>query len=200
MIIMEFASKIRWAIFITVGVIVLILISWGLFSIAKSLFSPDLGTETVKTEDTNKGILNDANTFSFTTIGPIVADEEHKETIITVSANVVEMKVFSGYNNKVVESRSYKNTPAAFSEFRSALQILDVSSRIKGTNTDDDNTDEGFCPTGKRYILEINSEIRRWNTTCSSKQGTAGFSMNSVRRMFQNQVSDYADINQGTGL
>jgi hypothetical protein len=197
---MEFASKIRWAIFITVGVIIVILISWGLFSIAQSIFSPRAETNTEITQNIDKDIAADAKTFSFTTIGPIVSDEEHRETIITVSANVVEMKTFTGYNNQVAESRSYQNTTESFHEFRSALDVLDISRRLKGTDKEDDKNDVGFCPTGKRYIIEIDSEIRRWSTSCSSKQGTAGFSTAAVRTLFQRQVPDFSDVNQGTGL
>ena len=110
------------------------------------------------------------------------------------------MKTFSGYNNTVIESRTYQNTPASFNEFRSALELLNVSQRLKDTDKEDDNNDEGFCPTGKRYILEINSEMRRWSTSCSSKQGTAAFSMSSVRSLFQKQVPDFSDINKSASL
>lgn len=199
MIIMEFASKIRWAIFIAVGVLSLILIIWGLFSIAQNLFNPS-DDNTVRTETIDEDIVSDARTFSFTTIGPIVAKNEHRESTITVSPNVVEIKLFSGYDKTVIESRSYQNTPAAYNEFRSALEVLDVSKRLRGTDKEDDSSDEGFCPTGRRYIVEIESEIRRWSTSCSSKQGTAAFNMSSVRNLFQKQVPEFNDINQGTGL
>jgi len=197
---MEFTSKIRLAIFISIGLLIVILTGWGLFSIAQNLFSPGTDSNTVNTEVIDRELVPDARTFSFTTIGPIVADADHRETLITVSANVVEMKTFSGYDNTVVESRSYQNTTEAFDEFRSALELLDVSQRQKGTDTDDDDNDEGFCPTGKRYIVEIDSEIRRWTTSCSSKQGTAGFSMNAVRPLFQKQVPDFNEINQSSGV
>ena len=197
---MEFTSKIRWAIFITIGILFLILVSWGLYSIAQNLFSSNTDTNTVRTENIDKDIASDARTFSFRTIGPFLVDDEHRETLITVSANVIEMKVFQGYNDKVLESRSYKNNPEAFNEFRSALEVLDVSRRLKGTDKEDDNNDVGFCPTGRRYIVEINSEIRRWNTSCSAKQGTAAFSMRRVRPLFQKQVPDYREITKDVRL
>ena len=197
---MEFTSKIRWAIFITVGVLVLILICWGLFSIAQSIFNPRDNNSTESTQNIDRDIASDARTFSFTTIGPIIADNEHRESIITVSPNVVEMKTFRGYNNEVIESRSYQNTQESYNEFRSALEILGISQRLRGTDKEDDNNDEGYCATGRRYIVDISSEIRRWSTSCSSKQGTAAFAMNRVRQLFQKQVPEFNEINRDTGL
>ncbi len=197
---MEFASKLRWIVFISIAAVFLILIGWGLFSIAQSIFTPNTDNNNVVTEELNIEVINTAQTAVFRVEGPVVANEEHRSYEISVAENVVSMKVFQGYQDKVIAEKSYQNTTEAYDVFLSALTILDVNQREKGTDREDDKNDDGFCPSGRRFIVELDSDLRRWSTSCSSKQGTAGFNMISVRNLFQKQVPDFRDLVRGTGL
>jgi hypothetical protein len=198
---MEFASRLRWALVIITVVIALILVSWGLFSIANSIFRSGSSSNSATLIDEAFAYdVNSAATAKLIVDGPVVANQEHKSYVIEVSQNVVSMKVYSNYGQKLVSEKSYQNSEEAYETFLSALDQLDVTARLKNTNNDTDYEEQGVCATGKRYILELDNDVRRWSTSCSVKQGTAAASMRSVRLLFQKQVVDYRELVRGTGL
>jgi hypothetical protein len=197
---MEFASRLRWALVILTVVISLILVSWGMYSIARSLFNSESNDDTISIEQIDEYSVLSAGSVKYSVDGPVVANQEHDSYTIEVSQNVVSLKVFKSYGQTLVSEKSYKNTAPAYDNFLSALDNLNVTSRTKDTDTDDDYAEQGVCATGKRYIIELDNDVRRWSTSCSSKQGTAGVKMSSVRKLFQKQVPDYRDLVRGTGL
>lgn len=196
---MEFASRLRWALVLLAVVISLILVSWGLFSIARNIFDRDGGNPALIEQSTIYEVES-AATARFITDGPVVANQEHMSYEIEISANVVSMRVYKSYGQTLVTEKSYQNTEEAYQTFLSALDKLDITSRKKNTTVDDDDAEQGVCATGKRYIVELDNDVRRWSTSCSSKQGTAGVSMGSVRSLFQKQVVDFRELTRGTGL
>jgi hypothetical protein len=196
---MELASRIRWILILIVGVLFLFLVGWGLFSIASNLFNSGADEEAAVIGEPTYNIPS-AATALFTVDGPVVATEEHRSYTIAVSQNVVTMKVFKNYGQTVIAEKSYTNNAQAFDTFLSALEALDVSARQRGTTIDDDTAEMGVCPNGRRFILQVDADLRRWSTSCSSRQGTAGFAMNQVESLFQRQIPDFRTLNSGTGL
>lgn len=197
---MEFASKLRWFLVIVTMVIFLILIGWGLYSIARNLFNsntPSSDSTAIVEEDSS---LESTATARYYVDGRIVANSEHNSYSIEVSSGVVTMKVYNSYGQKVIKEKSYQNTQEAYLAFLSALENTGVPDRREGTDTEDDFEEIGVCPTGKRYIIELDNSVRRWSTSCSSKQGTAGFSMSRVLTLFQRQVPDYSELISGVSL
>lgn len=190
---MEFASKIRWFIVITVVILFLVLVGWGLYSIARNIFDSNSGQnqDIVAIEEDTLDYVSTARIY---VDGRVVANSEHRSYSVEVSSGVVTMKVYSSYGQNVIREKSYTNTSEAFDNFINALASYNVPDRIDGTTEDDDYNESGVCPTGKRYILELDSEIRRWSTSCSSKEGTANFSMSKVLSLFERQVPDYDDL------
>lgn len=197
---MEFASRLRWALVMIAVVIALILVSWGLFSVANNLFRRGDNTDTSLFDETTAYDVNSAATARLTVDGPVVANQEHQSYVIEVNENIVSMKVYKSYGQTLISEKSYQNTEEAYQTFLSALDKLGVTGRQKNTDTDDDYAEQGVCATGKRYILELDSDVRRWSTSCSSKQGTATASMKSVRTLFNKQIVDYRELVRGTGL
>ena len=195
---MELASRIRWILVLAVGVILLIFVGWGLFSIASSVFEGEEGNDSSLTEPTYN--VKSTVTARFKLDGPVVASEAHRSYTIDVSERVVTMKVYKNYGQTVIAEKSYTNTVEGFDAFMQSLAKLDVTARKRNTSQDDDNKDVGVCPRGNRYILELDGSIRRWSTSCSTREGTAGFTMNDVQQLFQLQIPDYYDLVRGTGL
>lgn len=198
MLTMELASRIRWILILIVGVLFLFLIGWGLFSIANNLFRGTGDRETAITEPAVD--VASASTAIFTVEGPIVAAENHRSYTITVSQNVVNIKVLRNYGQNIVAERSYVNNAQSFESFLKALENLNVTARQRGTSADDDFKEIGVCPSGRRFIVELDNELRRWSTSCTAREGTAGFTMNQVRSLFDRQVPDLRELTRGTSL
>ncbi len=194
---MEFASKLRWILVIAVISIALILVCWGLFSIARNTFG---GDSTTTTEEQEEFALEATATASYTVDGPVVANNAHRSYRINVSENVVSMTVYGGYGSFVITEKSYTNTPESYAAFLSALDNADITARARGTTSEDDFNEVGVCASGRRFIVELDTSLRRWSTSCSGGQGTAGFSMPPVGTLFQRQVPDFSTLNKGTGL
>ena len=198
---MEFASKLRWGMVIVIVTIALLLIGWGMFSIARSIFdSGSSSSNNTSTESDEVTLVEDANVARYSVDGPVVANEDHRSYEIEVTSGVVEMTVYKSYGSEVVSRKSYPNTNAAHDAFMSSLASLNVTDRRDGTTLDDDFAEQGVCPSGRRRVLELDDNIRRWSATCSNRVGTADFSMSSVERLFRRQVPDFSELVQGTGL
>lgn len=179
------------------------LVTWGLFSIAKSLFTRtsnlSTNTDTVQIEQTQDA-LDTAGIVTFEVNGPVVANEDHRSYVISVTNSTVNIKLYERYGAKVIDQKSYPNTQDAYDAFIAALAQENVLA-VKGSDSEDfAYNEEGVCARGKRYILEIDRSIRRWTTSCSSKDGNADFSMSRVRSLFQKQVPDYREVISGSGL
>ncbi len=192
---MEFASKLRWALVVITVVLFLILVGWGLYSIARSIFDSNAG-DSENVQEVSAVVDEDirsTSTARYYLDGKTVANSEHRSYSIEVSRNVVTMKVYKSYGEDVIREKSYQNTPEAYESFLASLDHLGIKNRRPNTNTDDDFKDLGACPSGFRYVVELDSTLRRWTTSCSGKGnfGTAGFSMNAVKSLFQKQVIDF---------
>ncbi len=193
---MEFASKLRWFLVIIAVVLFMVLIGWGLFSIARSLFDSGSGNSNNSTGQSQ--IIDEevrlTSQASYILTGRVVANSEQRSYQIDVSSSVVSMTVYGSYGQKVIREKSYTNTPEAYSAFLASIDNLGVENRLNGTNTEDDFAEEGKCPGGYTYVVELDNAIRRWTTSCSDIPGTAGFNMNSVKTLFQRQVPDFREL------
>ncbi len=199
---MEFVSKLRWVIVIVVILIVLSIAGWGLAMIARSLISSDDKETVLPTDATSLTALSatNANVVRYSTVGPVVSNSEHRSYTIEVSRNVVMMRVYSEYGQKVVAEKSYPNDERAFEYFVEALDKQRVSARVKGTTESDDYNEIGACPSGRVHIVEIDDNVRRWRTNCKDFPGTAGGNMAAIRELFSSQIPDFDAMIKGTEL
>lgn len=193
---MEFASKLRWAIVITAVVLFLILVGWGLYSIARSIFDSGAGNNG-DTQEVSSAVDEDIRQTTqarYYLDGRTVANSDHRSYSIDVSRNVVTMKVYSSYGQQVIRERSYQNTERAYEVFLASLDNLGIENLRQGTTNDFEEV--GVCPSGFKYIFELNSDIRRWSTSCRGElnQGNAGFAVNPVKSLFQAQVPDFDEL------
>lgn len=129
-----------------------------------------------------------------TIIGPIVAEQDHTETQITVSNTSSTIEVTRGYNGNEVTSRSYTSSPAAFSEF---LHALDKAGYTHGNTDESLANDQGFCPTGNRYIFTLQDGSRTvqrfWATSCGGTKTYRG-NLGLTLWLFENQIPDYDTV------
>lgn len=197
---MEFASKIRWAVVLVIVLLVFIFLGWGLASIARNVFRNSGSNDTVTVEEASTLEDSTIDTVRFYTDGPIVASSDHRSYEIEISRTVVSMTVYSEYGQKILQEKSYTNNSEAFSSLLEALDKAKANDRLKGTTTDDDFSEGGACATGRRYVLEIGDDIRRWSTSCKDSRGTMAGKVEIVRDLMNKQIPDFRELTKGTKL
>ena len=196
---MELGSRVRWIVVSAVFIIVLILVGWGLFSIASNIFRNN-GEDTSQLEPVNDFLVESTAVARYTLDGPVVANDKHRSYTIEVSKNVVSMKVYKSFGQVLIAEKSYTNTSLAYDAFLSALENANVTALAKNASTEVNFTDQGVCARGKKFIVELDSSVRRWSTSCGKKEGNAGFPMAPVGSLFQSQVPDFRDLTKGLGI
>ncbi len=196
---MEFTSKLRWILVVFVLLFFLIFIGWGLSAIARSVFNRGDSAQTTD-ETTENTSLEGIRVARYIVDGPVVASAEHRKYVIEVSPSVVMMRVFSDYGQKVVAEKSYTNNADAFDAFMKSLESANATARYANTDIDDDIADTGVCPDGRRFIVELGNDIRRWTTSCDRKQGTAAGKMTTMRKLFAKQIPDFETLVKNTEL
>jgi hypothetical protein len=196
---MEFASKVRWILVVTLFVIALILVGWGLFTIANNLFHSN-DTAITQMDPSTDFSVESTKTAEYSVEGPIVANENHRSYKITVTESQVIMKTYKSYGQIELGQKSYPNTTAAYSSFLSALTNANVTAMRRNSTTDASFSDKGVCATGRKFIVDLDSSLSRWSTSCDSKQGNAGFNMGRVASLFQRQVPDFGQLANGLGI
>ncbi|HVS79178.1 MAG TPA: hypothetical protein VHD84_02735 [Candidatus Saccharimonadales bacterium] len=141
-------------------------------------------------------------TVSFTVDGLVNADELHRQIRITVSNSQMEMDVLQGYNPRVIKSKSFVNNQEAYTVFLKSINNYGFLSKLKGTKEPD--SEEGQCPLGFRYILDLNQDgvdlSRTWASTCGSKVGTSGALIDTIQTLFQDQIPNYQQLTENVNL
>lgn len=199
---MELFAKLRWVFVVLILLVVLIFVGWGLSVVARSIFSRSDSSGAGTVDETTVQSLEGVSVARYTVDGPIVASAQHRRFAIEVSQDVVSMRVFSDYGQKVIAEKSYKNNAEAFNAFVHSLEQSNATARFEGTDVDDDFADQGVCPSGRRFILELDDTIRRWTTSCDRQEGTAGGKMTTMRSLFARQIpnDDLRSLLKDTGL
>ncbi|HUS25801.1 MAG TPA: hypothetical protein VMY99_00440 [Nevskiaceae bacterium] len=125
--------------------------------------------------------------------GPVVAEDLHRGVRITVGGSENRLEIYQGYQNNVIQSKTYANNEQAYGVFLRALQLASFN---KG-NAEGPADERGVCATGSRYIYEIidgNTDVQRyWSTSCGG-QGNFQGSPAPIRNLFSKQIPDYGPI------
>lgn len=141
---------------------------------------------------------NTSTAMRLTIDGPINANQNHREVRVTVSRDQNLIEVIQGYQGSVITQQSYANNEPAYEDFLKALQTLGYT---RGDNTPALADERGMCPTGERFIYEIDSGAtspqRYWGSSCGN--GTFKGSGQAVRNLFRAQIPDYNAITASTG-
>jgi hypothetical protein len=130
----------------------------------------------------------------FTTQGRIVGDDQFQSIRITVSRSERKIEVLNGYTGRVESSKTFVNNEAAFDTFLRSLNLAGYTSTRQTKLADE----RGVCPRGYRYVYELqdaNAPTQRtWSVSCTAKEGSFGGSAATVRRLFQDQITDYKQL------
>jgi hypothetical protein len=197
---MELASRLRWILVIAISIIAIILVIWGLFTIASNIFRSGEGPTDSSQVEFDRTLVQATGVASYRVEGPVVANEDHRSYTITVSSNNVTMKTYANYGSILLGEKSYPNTSDAYDSFLSALSNANVTALARNTSTELTFEDQGVCARGRKFFVGLDANIMRWSTSCSSREGNAGFAMGPVSTLFQRQVPDFRELNRGLGI
>lgn len=131
---------------------------------------------------------------------PVNADQTHRQVTTKVGRDVATFTVESGYQGTVLREKSYTNNPTSYANFLRSLQLAGFNT----ANSDKTLQDErGFCPMGRRYIMEIKDNERTvqrlWSTSCGNIGSFQG-KMDVVQRLFRAQIPEYNALTRGVQL
>lgn len=131
--------------------------------------------------------------MQMTVDGKVVADQEHQMVRITVGRAENKIELINGYQNQVVDTKTFPNNEEAYGTF---LRALDLLGYTKGDINPKKGDERGVCATGQRFIFEIktgSANVQRfWKTTCGS--GTFKGNSSEVRNLFRAQIPEYSKI------
>lgn len=131
----------------------------------------------------------------WTVRGPIVANEEFRSYQITVTPTARHYVVYSGYLDKVIDSKTYDNNANAYVQFTYAL----VNAEIKQANYSANDDIRGVCATkGLAYVFETlnsdNVDNNLWSSTCPESPGTLNADALKIQALFVNQIPDFKPL------
>ncbi len=130
---------------------------------------------------------------SITVDGPIVADSLHQSYRIIISNSDATFEAFQGYNDTLINIRSYPNNVNAYYAFLSSLTIAGFTSGDKSPTVANDT---GLCPQGNRTDYRMTQDgqslLHYWSTTCGSATYTGSISL--TMWLFHNQIPNYGQL------
>ncbi len=128
---------------------------------------------------------------------PISAEQTHRRVVTTVGRDASILSYEQGYEGTVIRSKTYGNNPTSYANF---LRALEVSGFNKGVTDEALRDERGYCPQGRRYIMEIkdgNRSIQRfWSTSCGNIGSFKG-EIGTVNNLFIRQIPDYNVLTAG---
>ncbi len=180
-------------ILIIIGIIVAVI---ALYSVARMMLFP--GNGTIIQDSGREALLSLAvdRKVVMTVRGPIVADEDFRSYQIIVTPDERKAVLHTGYQNQVLESKTFKNNTPAYEQF---VYALDKANLTKGTALTGDSDDtRGLCATGKLYEFQIingDDLVKRlWTTSCSSNRGSLDGKLSQLTKLFNAQIPNYKSI------
>lgn len=157
-------------------------------------FAGDGPRETGKSQVNLNDYSSQSATFTLTTYGPIVADEQRVTSVISVSPTARVLQVMQGYEQKVVFQQNLGNNTTAYQTFLQALSVAGYSNESRTKISDP----TGVCPFGERFVYGLKNGsdqvINTWNTSCAPRQGSFGGDSTTVRKLFQRQIPNFQTL------
>lgn len=139
------------------------------------------------------------STVSYRVSGPVVANENFTQVVITISKTSRKIDVLKTYSNTVTATQTLPNTKEAYSAFIGALEAADFSAKKDGVSQDPNST----CVSGNKafYNLDIKGtdKVDTWRSSCSTRDGD--FAGNTgIDRIFRNQIPNYSEFTNGLNV
>lgn len=137
---------------------------------------------------------NTATEMQLTVDGPVNAAQNHRQIQITVGRDENTIEIIRGYQDDVINRKSYASSADAYNAFLHALTIVGYN---QGSNAKV-GSQLGHCPLGQRYIFAVinpdGKEIQHyWATSCGGSGNYKG-SVDTTLSLFQAQIPDFDDL------
>lgn len=157
--------------------------------------------DNTKTATQAKQFSDNATEVKYTIYGKVVGDENRRAIRITVNDTERKLEILQGYDERVIDSRTFSNNSSAFKDFLLALQGANFSVHDTSIKTDD----RTICPLGKRYVYEADyydgtDSLRSWTTSCTSKGVTFKGARGTVDSLFRGQITDFDKLTRQVQL
>lgn len=137
---------------------------------------------------------------SYTIQGEIVGNDKFRSIRIIVSPDQRNLEILAGYDNRVIDHKSFDNNSSAFETFMQSLNKAGFGS-VRSSRPD---SEQGFCPLGLRYVYTLDDAgkqiMRTWSDSCSRSDGNFVGSASTVQQLFQNQITDYNELTSDVSL
>ena len=125
--------------------------------------------------------------------GRLVGQGDRRAIAIHISQNERRLEILTGYEEKLLSSQTYPNTPAAYETFLRALEQAGFGRERRTLLVDE----RGACPLGRRHVYELRDKgeelIRLWGTSCGTREGSFGGNAGVIQQLFQLQIPDYRE-------
>ncbi len=133
--------------------------------------------------------------------GEITGTESYNQIEIEVTPSKRELRIISGYDNKIVTRKSFKNTEQAYSAFLHALDFEGILAQKEAAYPNVN----GACPSGKRFSFSLNvdgndDDLNTWATSCSKRHGSFDGDRRGVQKLFEKQIPEYKDLTRNVDL
>jgi hypothetical protein len=145
-------------------------------------------------------IANTGVKVSYVVHGSVVGDDQYRSVRVTVDSNQRTIDVLEGYENKVVQTRTYSNNQEAFSTFLYALDNAGFTTK----QTARFNTSKGACAQGNitdySYSTSDGQPHLLWSSSCTRADGSFGGNISRVSSLFRSQITDYSKVTSNVKL
>lgn len=183
---------------IIVTILVVAIVIAAVVALGRVLLGGGSSDSTTDSTTTMSSLVLDTSasrSVSWTVRGPIVADENFRSYLITVSPSSRTYTVYSGYLGSVLSTDTYNNNVRAYDEFVHAL----INANITNTRNTSGDDLRGVCATGGiAYKFETlnndEADTSIWSSTCSGSRGTMAADALKVQALFVNQIPDFKPL------
>lgn len=163
------------------------------------------GGDNRPTEERPKPLPEYSTTYaevSYLQRGIINGEDIHRSIRITVGQFQRRVDVIAGYNGNIIQTNTFSNNEAAYSEFLWAIANAGFLAERK-TSKEQANP-QGKCPLGTLFEYELNESGERlsslWTSSCNNKTGTLAGNQSTLSQLFKNQITDYDKLMSGVSL
>lgn len=188
------ARFLRIVIYILVGLLCLFVLYIGFKGIQNTLKSSSNTSEPAKAVKLSDNQTNGSQ-MRYVITGPVVANQNFRQTTIIVSASQAVVEVTKGYESAPALSQAFANNQTAYNTFLSALGVAGFTN---SKTAPEGASREGSCSSGNKFSYQIyaNGAFTQdtWNTSCDSRTGTFNGSTSHVQALFQAQIPNYSSI------
>lgn len=179
--------------FIAAVVVVVLLIIGFIKNTSTSAIKSSVSSTATLTDDPMLGSV-----VRYTVTSPVVADENYRETRITVSQNTRSIEVLHGYAKTVEKTTTLSNNKEAYKAFLGALSVAQFSTKRDNVTSNPRTT----CVTGNRYYFELSlgssKKVDTWATSCSTKDGSFAGNVDATAQLFKDQFPNYSAVTTTT--